>query len=46
MSLTSVVCKIMESVIRNGLVKFLDSHALINSTQHGFQRKRSCLVIF
>ena len=43
-SLTSVVCKIMESVIRDGLVKFLDSHALINSTQHGFQRKRSCLT--
>ena len=43
-SLTSVVCKIMESIIRDALVQFLEDHSLIKSTQHGFMKNRSCLT--
>ena len=43
-SLTSVVCKIMETILRNTLVKYLEENSLINSSQHGFRNKRSCLT--
>src|SRR5579864_2585160 len=40
-SLTSVVCKIFESVIKLDLVNYLTSNNLITSDQHGFMSKRS-----
>ena len=40
-SLTSVVCKIFESVINLDLVNYLTSNNLITSDQHGFMSKRS-----
>ena len=43
-SLTSVVCKIMETILRNALVNYLEENSLINSSQHGFRNKRSCLT--
>uniref|UniRef100_A0A0P4VPM3 Reverse transcriptase domain-containing protein n=1 Tax=Scylla olivacea TaxID=85551 RepID=A0A0P4VPM3_SCYOL len=43
-SLTSVVCKLMETVIRNNLVNFLEENDLINDSQHGFRNRRSCLT--
>ena len=43
-SLTSVVCKLMESIIRDQLVTFLEENDLIKNTQHGFRNKRSCLT--
>ena len=43
--LTSVVCKIMESIIRDGLVKFLDSHALINSIPNMVFRGRGLVLL-
>ena len=41
-SLTSIPCKIMESIIRDAVVDYLTWHNLIRSTQHGFMSKRSC----
>ena len=43
-SLTSVVCKVLESLIRNTIMIHLCENSLINSTQHGFMRRKSCLT--
>ena len=43
-SLTSVPCKIMESIIKESLVKHLEANKLLCEEQHGFQRGRSCLT--
>ena len=43
-SLTSVVCKVMETIIRDKIVKFLEVNELIKNSQHGFRNKRSCLT--
>ena len=43
-SLTSVLCKIMESIIKERLTKFLDSHQLLCKEQHGLSRGRSCVT--
>ena len=42
-SLTSVVGKLLESIIRDKIVRYLESHSLIGDSQHGFRNKRSCL---
>ena len=44
MSLTSVVCKLLETLIRDHVVEFLVKHKLINTYQHGFLKSRSCLT--
>jgi len=41
-SLTSVSCKIMESIIRDDLMSHLEKNGLIKPTQHGFLPGRSC----
>ena len=41
-SLTSVVCKVLESLIRDAILQHLDSNNLLSNTQHGFRPKRSC----
>ena len=43
-SLTSVVCKLLETLIRENMVEFLVKHKLINTSQHGFLKARSCLT--
>ena len=43
MSLTSVVCKCLEILIRDHMVEFLVKYKLINTSQHGFLKARSCL---
>ena len=44
-SLTSVVCKLLESLLRDHImVDFLEKHNLLKDTQHGFLRGRSCLT--
>ena len=43
-SLTSVICKLLESLLRDHMVDFLTRHNLINQTQHGFLKGRSCLT--
>uniref|UniRef100_A0A0P4VVU6 Reverse transcriptase domain-containing protein n=1 Tax=Scylla olivacea TaxID=85551 RepID=A0A0P4VVU6_SCYOL len=43
-SLTSVVCKLMETIIRDKIVKYLEENKIIKDSQHGFRTKRSCLT--
>ena len=43
-SLTSIICKILESIIRDKLTTYLEKYKLIKSTQHGFTKNRSCLT--
>ena len=43
-SLTSIVCRIMEKIIKHELEGFLDKYKLIIKSQHGFMKKRSCLT--
>ena len=43
-SLTSVSCKLLEAIIRDHMMDFLIKHKLINPSQHGFLKARSCLT--
>jgi hypothetical protein len=43
-SLTCISCKVMESVICEEVVKFLDSRNIIASEQHGFLSKKSTVT--
>ena len=42
-SLTSVLCKVFERVIRKQVFSYLSEHNFLNETQHGFRGRRSCL---
>ena len=44
-SLTSVICKVLETIIRDQMMDFLIKHKLINPSQQ-FLKARSCLTIF
>jgi len=41
-SLTSTVCKVFESIVREDIIKHLTSNNLLSDSQHGFLPKRSC----
>jgi hypothetical protein len=43
-SLTSVIGKLLESVITDRIVDHLEDNNLLGNSQHGFRRKRSCLT--
>ena len=43
-SLTSVPCKVLESIIREDMLSHLESHKLIAEEQHGFVKNKSCLT--
>ena len=43
-SLTSIVCRVMERIIKNAIVKHLDEHSLFSPDQFGFRSKRSCVL--
>ena len=43
-SLTSVLCKVMEGLIKEKVVDHLDDNELIFQTQHGFMPRKSCLT--
>ena len=44
-SLTCVVCKIMESIIRDKIMTYMtDNHAMFSKAQHGFRPGRSCVT--
>ena len=43
-SLTSVICKVLETIIKDHMMDFLIKHKLINPSQHGFLKARSCLT--
>ena len=44
-SLTYIIRKLLESIIRNQVEKFLDTNKLIYSSEHGFTKGKSCLTI-
>ena len=41
-SLTSIPCRVMESIIRDTIVNHLLDNTLINDSQHGFMKNKSC----
>ena len=41
-SLTSVVCKLMETIIKNRIMDYLLENSLIRASQHGFLPNKSC----
>ena len=43
-SLTSIICKIMESIIKDKIVEHLQKFKLLNDSQHGFIKGKSCLT--
>ena len=43
-SLTSVMCKLMECIIVNKLTLFLESNNLLTPYQHGFRKGKSCVT--
>ena len=43
-SLTSIVCKVMESIIRDKIMKHLHLNDLLSECQHGFIPMRSCVT--
>ena len=43
-SLTCHACKILERIIKDEIVKFLEDNNKLTSSQHGFRCKRSCLT--
>jgi len=48
-SLTSQICKVVESVLHDALVQHLDKNELISESQHGFAKGFSCasnLLVF
>ena len=45
-SLTSAICKLLETIIRDHMMDFVIKHQLINPSQHGFLKARSCLTNF
>ena len=43
-SLTSQICKVLESILRDNVVNHLNTHALLLKSQHGFTEGKSCLT--
>ena len=43
-SLTAVVCKVMESLIKDRIVDYVENNRLMTKHQHGFVKHRSCLT--
>ena len=42
--MTSHVCKVLEALISDVIVQHLEVNKLINKSQHGFMKHRSCLT--
>jgi hypothetical protein len=43
-SLTSHVCKVLEALVRDVIVAHFQKYNLINDSQHGFVKGKSCLT--
>ena len=43
-SLTSIACKVLESIIKKGILEHINNEVPLNKSQHGFMAKRSCLT--
>ena len=42
-SLTSQCCKLLEAIIRDNMIEYLEKYNVITDSQHGFRTGRSCL---
>ena len=42
--MTSVICKLLETIVRDHMTDFLIKYKLINPSQHGFLKAKSCLT--
>ena len=45
-SLTSAVCKVLESIIRESIIEHMTCNSLLSNAQHGLLPKRSCVSQF
>ena len=43
-SLTSHVCKVFEGMVKDKIIDHIDRHNLLNPSQHGFVKNKSCLT--
>ena len=43
-SITSVICKLMESIIRDHIVVHMSDNSLFANEQHGFVPRRECMT--
>ena len=43
-SLTSIICKLLEKIVRQAVMEHLIDNGLINDNQHGFVPGRSCIT--
>lgn len=43
-SLTSIICRLLERIIKKEIVKHLDANELFPNDQYGFRAKRSCVT--
>ena len=43
-SLTSQLCKLFETLVRDQVIEFLEPNQLIKDSQHGFRKGSSCLA--
>ena len=41
-SLTSTCCKLMETIVRDDIMKHIEKFNMLTEDQHGFRQKRSC----
>ena len=41
-SLTSVLCKIMEHIVHSQIMKHFENYSILTDAQHGFRKQRSC----
>ena len=42
-SLTCILCKVLESIVRDSVVSYFKDCSLYSDSQHGFRHKRSCI---
>ena len=43
-SLTCIVCKVLESIVRDVIVTYFNDNNLYSKCQHGFRKGRSCVT--
>jgi len=43
-SLTCIICKVLERIVKERMVEHLNKNRLINNSQHDFTKGRSCLT--
>jgi len=43
-SLTSIACKVLESILKRAILQHIEKNKPLNNSQHGFMANRSCLT--